>query len=148
MSDNENYWSDEDESENELVQDTRDLPPLEIDSEEEEEYNDILKLVLSKMDKTEDDTFKYNLEDSKPLKKKTSKKKSNKNSSKKIILNYNFQDENVKKVWKSKRMREKKGPEMVKRKFNPRLPPPGNKFKKIRVKKDIQFNLDNDFPSL
>ena len=38
MSDNDNYWSDENESENELIQDSRDLPPLEYDSEEEEEF--------------------------------------------------------------------------------------------------------------
>jgi hypothetical protein len=151
MSDNDNYWSDENESETELVQDSRDLPPLEIDSEEEEEYNDMLQFVLSKTNKDIDSNLEYNyeLENSKVQKKKNSKKKSKKKSNKKIILDYNnLPDKNVKKVWKSKRMREKKGPEIVKRKFNPRLPPPGNKFKNIKKKNNIEFNLNNDFPLL
>ena len=74
MSDNDNYWSDENESE--LIQDSRDLPPLEIDSEEEEEYNDMLKFILSKTNK--DTESNYELENSKVQKKKNSKKKSKK----------------------------------------------------------------------
>ena len=45
-------------------------------------------------------------------------------------------------------MEDKKGPEIVKRKFNPKLPPPGNKFKNIKKKNNIEFNLNNDFPLL
>ena len=47
-----------------------------------------------------------------------------------------------------KRMDNKKGPVFVKRKFKPRLPPPGNKFKNIKKEKDIKINLVSDFPSL
>ena len=46
-------------------------------------------------------------------------------------------------------MTDKKGPVIQKRKFNPRLPPPGNKFKNLKYKnKNVEFNLVNDFPTL
>ena len=63
-------------------------------------------------------------------------------------MNINPENTNEKKVWRSKRMREKKGPEIIKRKFNPRLPPPGNKFKNLKANKEIKINLDTDFPTL
>ena len=47
-----NYWSDDDSDHNsdeELKQDSRELPPIEIDSEEEEEYNCILQMVTNKI---------------------------------------------------------------------------------------------------
>ena len=147
MSDNDNYWSDENESENELIQDSRDLPPLEYDSEEEEEFLDILNLVSNKIKNKEDDIslFTENNNEEKQPKKKNSKKK---NSKKKILLDFSSEEKSEKKVWRSKRMREKKGPEIIKRKFNPRLPPPGNKFKNIKSKQNIKINLETDFPSL
>lgn len=142
MSDNDNYWSDEDESE-ELIQDSRELPPIEIDSEEEEEFQDILRMVTNKIKLKEEPEFTIkNIEV-----KKNSKKKS-KNKNKKIILNINSENTNEKKVWRSKRMRDKKGPEVIKRKFNPRLPPPGNKFKNLKKNKEVNINLDIDFPTL
>ena len=72
MSDNDNYWSDENESENELIQDSRDLPPLEYDSEEEEEFLDILNLVSNKIKNKEDDIslFTENNNEEKTTKKK------------------------------------------------------------------------------
>lgn len=146
MSDKDNYWSDEDENEEELVQDSRELPPLEYDSEEEEEYYDILKLVSNKVN--DDSLFTYEKKNSKNNSKKKSKNNS-KNNSKKIIFDFNGKEENnEKKVWRSKRMKEKKGPEFIKRKFNPRLPPPGNKFKNSKLKNDIKINLKDDFPEL
>ena len=145
MSDNDNYWSDE-ESE-ELVQDSRELPPIEIDSEEEEEFQDILRMVTNKIKvKEEPELYIKNIE----VKNNSKKKSKNKNKNKKIILNINPENTNTneKKVWRSKRMREKKGPEIIKRKFNPRLPPPGNKFKNLKSNKEIKINLDTDFPTL
>lgn len=146
MSDKDNYWSDEDENDEELVQDSRELPPLEYDSEEEEEYYDILKLVSNKV--SDDSLFTYEKNNS-----KNKSKKNLKNKSKKIIFDFNDKEENnKKKVWCSKRMKEKKGPEFIKRKFNPRLPPPGNKFKNSKLKNDIKINLKinlkDDFPEL
>jgi hypothetical protein len=154
MSDKDNYWSDEDENEEELVQDSRELPPLEYDSEEEEEYYDILKLVSNKVN--DDSLFTYEKKNSKKNSKnnseknsKNNSKKNSKNKSKKIIFDFDGKEENnEKKVWRSKRMKEKKGPEFIKRKFNPRLPPPGNKFKNIKLKNDIKINLKDDFPKL
>tara|TARA_Y100000589_G_scaffold328421_2_gene372500 strand:- start:166 stop:603 length:438 start_codon:yes stop_codon:yes gene_type:complete len=145
MSDNDNYWSDEDESE-ELIQDSRELPPIEIDSEEEEEFQDILRMVSNKLKSKEESTFTLTeIETKKNSKKKKSK---NKNNNKKIIFDMNSEDSNEKKGWRSKRMREKKGPEVIKRKFKPRLPPPGNKFKNLKKNKEVNINLDSDFPSL
>ena len=146
MSDNDNYWSDENESENELIQDSRDLPPLEYDSEEEEEFLNILNLVSNKIKDKEDIPFfiKNNIQEKQP-KKKNSKKK---NSKKNILFDFSSEEKSEKKVWRSKRMRDKKGPEIIKRKFNPRLPPPGNKFKNIKIKQNIKINLELDFPSL
>ena len=142
MSDNDNYWSDEDESE-ELIQDSRDLPPIEIDSEEEEEFQNILMMVKNKLQNKEEPEFTIkNIEP-----KKNSKKKKSKNN-KKIIFDIHSEDTNEKKVWRSKRMRDKKGPEVIKRKFNPRLPPPGNKFKNLKTNKEINLNLETDFPTL
>lgn len=149
MSNEENYWSDENESENELVQDSRDLPPLETDSEEEEEYYNMLELVKSKL---KDDTDYNSIcsdisnKEEKSSKKRNSRKRNSKN--KKVFIDLN--DNNEKKVWKSRRMRDKKGPEVIKRKFNPRLPPPGNKFKNVKRQKEPQLNLnmDKDFPTL
>ena len=147
MSDNDNYWSDENESDNELIQDSRELPPMEIDSEEEEEYRNILTMVSDKLKDKEDSVFDYKNKDVLDIhhSKKNNSKKKKINS--KIILDFNS-DNTKKKVWHSKRMCEKKGPEIVKRKFNPRLPPPGNKFKNIIKQKDVSFNLVSDFPSL
>jgi hypothetical protein len=143
MSDNDNYWSDEDESE-ELIQDSRDLPPIEIDSDEEEEFQDILTMVKNKLQSKEAPDFIIkNIEP-----KKNSKKKKSKNKNKKLIFNISSEDTNEKKVWQSKRMREKKGPEIIKRKFNPKLPPPGNKFKNVKINKEINLNLETDFPTL
>ena len=149
MSNEENYWSDEEESENELVQDSRELPPLEINSEDEEEYYDMLELVKSKLNNNENDTISYNISNDttkKVVDKKNSKKRNSKN--KKIFID--LKDNNEKKTWKSRRMRDKKGPVVIKRKFNPRLPPPGNKFKNIKKEDAINLNLsmDKDFPSL
>ena len=45
-------------------------------------------------------------------------------------------------------MTDKKGPDIIKRKFNPRLPPPGNRFKRNIRNKEIKINLETDFPSL
>ena len=146
MSNEENYWSDENESENELVQDSRDLPPLETDSEEEEEYYNMLELVKSKLkDESEYINISNNKEE-KSSKKRNSRKRNSKN--KKIFFDLN--EKNEKKVWKSRRMRDKKGPEIIKRKFNPRLPPPGNKFKNLKKEKEhkLMLNMDKDFPSL
>lgn len=146
MSDNDNYWSDEDQSENELVQDSRDLPPIEIDSEEEAEFQDILRMVTDKIKSKEEPIFTINSIE--PEKKNSKKKKSKNKNKNKIIFSLDEEKNNEKKVWRSKRMREKKGPEIIKRKFNPRLPPPGNKFKNIKKEKEIKINLDVDFPSL
>ena len=146
MSDNDNYWSDEDQSENELVQDSRDLPPIEIDSEEEEEFQDILRMVTEKIKSKDEPIFTINSIE--PEKKNSKKKKSKNKNKNKIIFSLDEEKNNEKKVWRSKRMREKKGPEIIKRKFNPRLPPPGNKFKNIKKEKEIKINLDVDFPSL
>ena len=144
MSDNDNYWSDEDENE-ELIQDSRELPPIEIDSEEEEEFQDILRMVSNKLKSKEESIFTITeIETKKNSKKKKSKNKNNK----KIIFDINSEDSNEKKGWRSKRMREKKGPEVIKRKFKPRLPPPGNKFKNFKKNKEVNINLDTDFPSL
>jgi len=150
MSNNDDYWSDSEE-ENELIQDSRDLPPIEMDSEDEEEYYEILKLVNSKIKYDDNNIY----EDDKNTIVNNSNKKSKKNSKnnskkqKKIYLDLNSLDESKKKVWKSKRMVNKKGPNIEKRKFNPRLPPPGKKFKNIKKKKDdIMLNLELDFPSL
>lgn len=145
MSNEENYWSDENESENELVQDSRDLPPLETDSEDEEEYYNMLELVKSKLKDTSEYTFIGNKEEN-SSKKKNSRKRNSKN--KKVFIDLN--DNNEKKVWKSRRMRDKKGPEVTKRKFNPRLPPPGNKFKNLKRDKEqpLKLNMEKDFPSL
>lgn len=144
MSDNDNYWSDEEENnDEELVQDSRELPPLEYDSEEEEEYYDILKMVSNKV--SDDSLFTYG---EKKNSKKKSKKKSKKESNK-IIFDFNAkEDYDRKKVWHSKRMKDKKGPVIIKRKFNPRLQPPGNKFKNIKIKKNIKIDLKDDFPEL
>ena len=147
MSDNDNYWSDEDESE-ELIQDSREMPPIEIDSEEEEEFQDILRMVSNKLKSKKEPTFTITeIETKKNSKKKKSKNKNNNN--KKIIFDINSEDSNEKKKgWRSKRMCEKKGPEVIKRKFKPRLPPPGNKFKNFKKNKEVNINLDTDFPSL
>jgi hypothetical protein len=146
---NDNYWSDEEQDNPELIQDSRDLPPIEYDSEEEEEYNNILRIVHSKL--KDENPYKklYKSKDNKldtyeKPKKKSKKIKSNKNN--KILLN--LSEINEKKKWKSKRMIEKTGPEVVKRKFNPRLPTPGNKFKISKNKVDNKIDLEADFPSL
>jgi len=78
MSDNDNYWSDENESDNELIQDSRELPPMEIDSEEEEEYRNILTMVSDKLKDKEDSVFDYknkDVLDTHDSKKNKSKKK-------------------------------------------------------------------------
>lgn len=145
---NDNYWSDDEEQDNpELIQDSRELPPLEYDSEEEEEYNNILRIVQSKL-KDENTYEKLYKSNEKSLDKSNDKslKNSKKNNNKKIYIDLN--NVGVKKTWKSKRMKEKKGPEEVKRKFNPRLPPPGNRFKISKNKVDNKINLETDFPSL
>ena len=46
-------------SDNELIQDSRDLPPIENDSEDEEEYYNILKLVSSKLQNIDESLFNY-----------------------------------------------------------------------------------------
>lgn len=151
MSNNDDYWSDSEE-ENELIQYSRDLPPIEMDSEDEgeEEYYEILKLVNSKIKYDDNNIYEDDKMTIVNNSKKNSKKNSKNNSKKqkKIYLDLNSLDEIKKKVWKSKRMVNKKGPNIEKRKFNPRLPPPGNKFKNIKKKEDIMLNLESDFPSL
>ena len=73
MSNNDNYWSDEDNSDdNELIQDDRGLPPLDIDSEEEEELQNILSMVSSKL--KNDDDLNYDVSISKNDLKKDLKK--------------------------------------------------------------------------
>ena len=115
---------------------------IEIDSEEEE-FQDILRMVSNKLKSKEESTFTLTeIETKKNSKKKKSK---NKNNNKKIIFDMNSEDSNEKKGWRSKRMREKKGPEVIKRKFKPRLPPPGNKFKNLKKKIKVNINLDTIF---
>ena len=80
MSDSDIYWSSDEENNNELIQDSRDLPPIEMDSEEEEEYNETLKLVRSKINLKNDSIFDLNIESKKdqPRKKEIKEIKENK----------------------------------------------------------------------
>lgn len=148
MSDNDNYLSDDEENTT-LIQDERLFPPSESDEEYDSEYEEekreyeriINEKILNKININENN---YNLkeellvEDDSPTKPKKQQRK-------KIFLNLKDED----KKWKSKRMNDRKGPIIEKRKFNPRLPPPGNKFKlKQKEKNNIKEFNENDFPSL
>ena len=141
-----NYWSDDSDhnSDEELKQDSRELPPIEIDSEEEEEYNCILQMITDKIQNNNILELENFGNDNNI---KISNKKKNSNKSKKVYLDLSKNLDN-KKTWASKRMKNKKGINNIIRKFNPRLPPPGIKFKNNKIIKDTYLNLDLDFPSL
>lgn len=105
----------------------------EIDSEYEQEENEYKRLINEKI---VNKINNMNLEER--IKKNTSKSKDKPNEEVKKIkkqriknfldLTQKTKDDNKPKKWKSKRMEDKKEPEYVPRKFNPRFPPLGKKF--------------------
>lgn len=158
MSDNDNYWSDEEDT-TELIQDDRLFPPTESDEEydseyeaEREEYERLInEKILNKIKNEQNVDYNIvsdgsnNSTEEEPTSKLVKPKKEQR---KKIFFDYTNKEETKKSSkWRSKRMDEKKGPEIVKRKFNPRLPPPGNQFKNKRKNNNVNFT-SNDFPEM
>ena len=118
-----NSWSDdENDEEIQLKQDSRDFPPSDSESDDEEDYNEMMKIINSKKSQFD---LEYNDDN---IKKKNSpettiKKKNIKNNKK--YIDFDMTKINKSNKWVSRRMQDKKGPE--KRKFNPRFPPPTKK---------------------
>jgi hypothetical protein len=154
MSDNDNYWSDEEDT-TELIQDDKLFPPTESDEEydsdyeaEREEYERLInEKILNKIKNEENCDYNINSKFSIDEEPTTKLIKPKKEQRKKVFVDLSKKEENNNKPkkWRSKRMNDKKEPDVVKRKFNPRLPPPGNLFK--NKKKNTYVNLkENDFP--
>jgi hypothetical protein len=141
---NDNYWSDDDDNKSdisdELHQDCRDLPPIESNSEDEEEYYETLKLVNSKQSNMNFEKvldIKNNIVNNNLNNTINNPKKENKK-----YIYFDFKNDEKPKKWISKRMMDKKG-NYEKRKFNPRLPPPNkNNFNKNNFNKN-NFNKNN-----
>jgi hypothetical protein len=143
MSDNE--WSSDEE--NNDVPEQRELNMLE--SEEDSDYEEERQYLLSIMkNKTNNiDLSSLYVNNKKLNKPKKVKEKKEKNT---LDIYIEINSEPKKNTWVSKRMDNKKQKEgkveLIKRKFNPRLPLPTLKTFK---KKNITYNFTNDdFPSL
>jgi hypothetical protein len=152
MSDNE--WSD-DETNNEInikKQPRRDFPPS--DSESEDEYEDYNSIIMEKLKQKSIDSLysiSNSIDNSKPKTEKKDKK-SKENKKKIIIFDYSKVEEDKPKKWVSKRMESRKKDEgkikEVRRKFNPRLPPPSkDMFKNKSNENNQNLNIEN-FPKL
>ena len=116
MSDEE-YWSEDSCEEIELIQDNRDFPQSESESEDEEEYNYYMNLIKNKLNEKELNDKLYFKKESLP------KESVNKKSISKKPINKDYVDKNINVITINNRSNKK-------RQFNPRLPPPGDKFKK------------------
>jgi hypothetical protein len=155
MSDNDVYWSDEEDT-TELIKDDM-FPPSESEEEYDSEYEAerleyerlINEKILNKIDNNE--TYEYNNSSNNSTEEEPTTKliKPKKEQRKKVFVDLSKENKQNKKSskWRSKRMNDKKGPEIIKRSFNPRLPPPGNKFKKNKIKQEVKFNK-TDFPEI
>jgi hypothetical protein len=152
MSDNDNYWSDEEDT-TELIQDDILFPPTESDSEydseyeaEREEYERLINdKILNKIKNSE--IIDYNSNKNTEVESTTEIIKPKKEQRIKVLVDLSKSKNINTTKWRSKRMDDKKGPEIVKRKFNPKLPPPGNRFKNKKKSNYVQFK-NNDFPKL
>lgn len=117
-----NSWSDDENEEIELKQDNRDFPPSDSESEDDDDYYEMLRIVNSKNNKMdfENSNLSSNKSQENNLNNNIQKKSKLKDNKKFVKLDLTKLDKP--KSWISKRMQNRKGPEV--RKFNPRLPIP------------------------
>ena len=159
MSDSDNYFSDTDNEENQ--EEETNTPNSDEDQLEEYEMDEeTRRIVFSHLKSSEnlDDYFTRN--DQVPIKKSKRKKKQNKDRKKNSLSEFIRLEEekaeaNKPKKWSSKRFNDKKNKlgiskeKVIKRKFNPRLPPPNHlTFKKKEIEKASDINDKQSFPSL
>lgn len=117
-----NSWSDDENEEIELKQDNRDFPPSDSESEDDEEYYEMLKIINSKNKTMDFESCNINSNKSQDNNSDNNIHKKNKIQNNKKFVKLDLTKLNKPKTWVSKRMQCKKGPEI--RKFSPKLPIP------------------------
>lgn len=159
MSDSENYFSDSDNEQVNIDENTN-TPNSDDESSEYEMDEESRRIVFEHARLTADKESTFFLEDTVPKKstKKIREKKKQKDHGKSLqefLDELKEKEENGKpKRWTSKRLNDKKDKlgiskeKVIRRRFNPRLPPPNHlTFKKNDVKVKVEFG-EESFPTL
>ena len=156
MSDSDNYFSDSDKSEGVIEKTLSDLENSEELSEYEMDEETRKIIYDSLLNKPKNNDYSYFSSEKVPSKKKRVRKPRNQ---KKVGLTLESFQEKIEsdkpKKWKSKRSQDKKNElgitekkVIMKRQFNPRLPPPTYKTFKKKDEEEELVNSEEAFPSL
>lgn len=156
MSDSENYFSD---SDNEVpIEENTNTPKSEEYESSDDEMDEETRRIIFNHARLNKDTESIFLSSS-PVVKKSSKKRKKKETKNKSLRDFieeqeRKEEEGKPKKWTSKRFNDKKDKlglnkeKVVRRKFNPRLPPPNYLTFKKNKDDTQEWNIKEMFPTL